>query len=118
MAHVTRASIGNVMYPVADVVAAAEFYHRALTLPVKFVDGVRFAMLDAGTPLALAGPGEDLAGTSIVASFNVIDVNASLEAMLDAGGTLRVAPSAGPHETRAVAEDPWGNAFVLYTSRS
>lgn len=118
MAQDIGASIGNVMYPVADVEAAAAFYRRALTLPVKFVDGVRFAMLDAGIPLALAGPGEDLAGTSVAASFKVIDVNTSLEAILNAGGTLRVAPTAGPHETRAVAEDPWGNAFVLYTSRS
>src|ERR1700709_2176892 len=69
------AQLRKVLHPVADVGAAAEFYGAAFGLPVKVVDGDRYAALDAGgVSLALAGPAEDVTGGVAAASFKVADV--------------------------------------------
>jgi predicted enzyme related to lactoylglutathione lyase len=109
------AQLRNVLHPVADVGAAAEFYGAAFGLPVKFVDGDRYAALDAGgVSLALAGPEEDVTGGVAAASFKVADVAATLAALEEAGGTVVDGPTRGPHEVRAVARDPWGNTVIVY----
>lgn len=109
--------IGNVLHPVGDVGAATEFY-GTLGLGLKFADGDRFAALDAGgVTLALAGAEEDVTSGRAAASFKVGDVGATINALLQAGATVLRDPEQGPHEVRAVVEDPWGNAFVVYGPR-
>lgn len=110
-----QARLGNVHHPVADVGAAVTFYADAFGLTELFTDGDRYAALDAGgTKLALAGPEEDLTGGVAAPSFKVDDVTAALERLTSAGGTVVREPEAGPHETRAVARDPWGNTLIVY----
>lgn len=112
------ARVGNVHHPVGDVGAAVAFYSDAFGLPTLFTDGDRYAALDAGgTKLALAGPEEDLTGGVAAASFKVDDVAAALERLRTAGGAVVREPEAGPHETRAVARDPWGNTLIVYGPR-
>jgi len=113
-----RPELRQVQHPVADVGAAVEFYASALGFPVKFTDGDRYAALDAGgVTLALAGPAEDVTGGVPAASIKVPDVAAALDAVASAGGSVVRARERGPHETRAVARDPWGNAFIVYGPR-
>jgi predicted enzyme related to lactoylglutathione lyase len=110
--------IGNVLHPVADVEAAVRFYATAFGLETKFVDGDRYAALDAGgTTLALAGPGEDVTGGVPAASFKVPDVAAALASVVARGGSVVRPPEPGPHEVRAVVRDPWGNTLVIYGPR-
>ena len=113
--HVPR--IGNVLYPVADVPAAAAFYRNALDLTVMFLDGGRYAALDAAsTTLALAAGTENLANGRTAASFEVADVDAAMRAFSQAGGTLLGPPEQGPHEVRTLVCDPWDNMVVIYSS--
>jgi predicted enzyme related to lactoylglutathione lyase len=110
--------IGNVLHPVPDVEAAVAFYGGVLGFGTKFVDGDRYAALDAGgVTLALAGPAEDVTSGVAAASVKVADVTATLDAIVGAGGTLVRAAEQGPHEVRAVARDPWGNTLVVYGPR-
>ncbi|WP_243653906.1 VOC family protein [Pseudonocardia endophytica] len=113
-----QARIGNVHHPVGDVGAAVAFYTDAFGLSALFTDGDRYAALDAGgTKLALAGPAEDVTGGVAAPSFKVDDVAAALERLTSAGGTVVRDAEAGPHETRAVARDPWGNTVIVYGPR-
>ena len=110
------ASVGNVLYPVADVEAAVEFYGGAFGLGTKFVDGTRYAALDGGAvTFAIAGAEEDVTGGRPAASLRVPDVDAAVAAAVAAGATVRTPAETGPHEIRAVIDDPWGNAVVLYS---
>ncbi|QYB07426.1 VOC family protein [Rhodococcus sp. USK10] len=110
-----QVSVGNVLYPVDDVDSAVKFYESVLTLPTKFQDGSRFAALDGGkVTVAIAGPEEDVTGGRVAASFKVSDVVSAVDAAVAAGATVVRDPEDGPHETRAVVLDPWGNAVVLY----
>lgn len=112
------AQVRNVLHPVSDVAAAVAFYGAAFGLPTKFVDGERYAALDAGgVSLALAGPEEDVTGGIAAASFKVADLPASLDALREAGGVVVTEPVDGPHETRAVVRDPWGNTLIVYAAR-
>jgi len=110
--------IGNVLYPVPDVGKAVAFYASALGLGVKFQDGERYAALDGGrATLALAGPDEDVTVGKPAASFKVADVARAVAALQQAGAALVRGPAEGPHETRAVLTDPWGNPIVVYSPR-
>lgn len=110
-----QGSVGNVLYPVDDVDAAVKFYESLLALDTKFQDGSRFAALDGGkVTIAIAGSEEDVTGGRVAASFKVADVASTVSDAVEAGATLLRAPEDGPHETRAVVLDPWGNAVVLY----
>jgi predicted enzyme related to lactoylglutathione lyase len=103
------------MYPVRDVDAAVEFYSTVFELDTKFRDGTRFAALDGGkVTIAIAGEEEDVTDGRVAASFKVGDVAAAVAAAVAAGGTVVRQPEDGPHETRAVVEDPWNNLVVLY----
>ena len=109
--------LGSVLYPTADLKAAVAFYHDGLGLPVRFVDGDRYAALDGdGTTFALAGGTERISARP-VASFKVSSVQDALERVRAAGGTIVAEPSEGPHEVRAVVADPDGNEFILYAPR-
>jgi predicted enzyme related to lactoylglutathione lyase len=115
---VSDSSIGNVIYPAADVSAAVAFYGTALGLATKFQDGSRYAALDAGgVTLAITGGEEDVTDGRVAASFRVPDVAAAVRAAVDAGASVLVPASEGPHEIRAVIADPWGNPVVLYARR-
>ncbi|WP_084727955.1 VOC family protein [Rhodococcoides yunnanense] len=108
------AKIGNVQYPVGDVPAAVSFYEDVFSLTTLFVDGDRYAALDAGgAKLALAGKEEKLVEVPS-ASFKVADIDRALELAVAAGGETVLGPVDGPHERRAVARDPWGNLFIVY----
>lgn len=110
--------IGNVLYPVPDVDEAIAFYGGALGLSVKFQDGARYAALDGGrATFAIAGPEEDVTGGRPAASIKVADVAKTVAELEKAGATVVRSPSDGPHETRAVIVDPWGNPLVLYAPR-
>ncbi|WP_344565690.1 VOC family protein [Streptomyces axinellae] len=110
-----RVKIGNVLHPVADVDAAVRFYTDIFGLATMFVDGDRYAALDAGsTTLALAGPTEDVTGGVPAASFKVPNVASALAALVQGGGSVVRELERGPHEIRAVARDPWGNTVVIY----
>ncbi|MER6936106.1 VOC family protein [Nocardioides sp. NPDC127514] len=107
--------IRNVLHPVADVSAATAFYRGAFHLDTKFIDGDRYAALTCGdVTLALVGPEEDVTGGVVAASFMVESVASTLAAVQELGGSVILAPHDGPHETRAVIADPWGNAIVVY----
>lgn len=110
--------IGTVLHPVPDVAAAVGFYGDVLGFGTKFVDGDRYAALDAGgVTLALAGPAEDVTGGVPAASVKVADVAATLAAIAAAGGAVVREAEQGPHEVRGVARDPWGNTIVVYGPR-
>ena len=111
----TAPRIGTVLHPVPDVAAAVAFYGEVLGFGQKFVDGDRYAALDAGgVTLALAGPAEDVTDGVAAVSVKVPDVGAMLTAIEAAGGATLRAAEQGPHEVRAVARDPWGNTLVVY----
>lgn len=110
----SEAKIGNVLYPVGDVAAAVDFYEGVFRFERKFVDGDRYAAVNAGdTTLAIAGPEEHMSDGP-AASFKVPDVAAALDALRERGGRVLRDAEAGPHEVRAVAQDPWGNVLVVY----
>ncbi|GAA3522868.1 VOC family protein [Amycolatopsis ultiminotia] len=106
-------TIGNVLYPVADLPAAVEFY-AGLGLPLSFQDKERFAAFDAGTMFALTAGAENLTLGHAAVSFRVADVDAAMTVATAAGGSVIAPAHDGPHERRAVLEDPWHNLFVVY----
>jgi len=111
------AQLRQVLHPVGDVAAAVDFYSSAFGLAAKFVDGVRYAALDAGgVTLAIAGPEEDVTSGRAAASMKVSDVEATLRQVVSAGGAVVALPERGPHEVRAVVRDPWDNLVVVYSS--
>jgi len=111
----TNGELRQVLHPVRDVAAAVDFYASAFGFALKFIDGDRYASLDAGAmTLALAGPAEDLTDGQSAAAIKVSDVEDAWRAVVAAGGTVVRQPEAGPHEVRAVVRDPWGNPVVIY----
>lgn len=111
-------TVGNVLYPAGDIDAAVAFYGGTLGLPVKFQDGDRYAALDGGgVTFALASSAEDVAGGRVAASIRVDDVAAAVQRAVAGGATIVRPPEEGPHETRAVLADPWGNPVVVYAKR-
>ena len=112
-----EAQLKQVLYAADDVAAAAEYYGAVFGFATKFVDGDRYAALDAGgTTLALAGPAEDITEGRAAAAVKVVDLAATLQDVVAAGGTVIREPEQGPHEVRAVVRDPWGNILVVYAS--
>jgi len=110
-----QAELRQVLHPVRDVAAAVDFYAAAFGFEPRFIDGHRYASLDAGaTTLALAGPAEDVTDGESAAAVKVPDVEDALRAVVAAGGTVVRQPDVGPHEVRAVVRDPWGNPVVIY----
>lgn len=98
--------------PVADVEASVAHYTSAFGWTVDFVDGARWAQLDAGgTTVALAGPGGGVEGTAISLAVKTTDV-AEVERV--AGGQAEE----GPHEVSAQIVDPDGHVTRLYAPRT
>ena len=110
------AQLRQVVHPVDDVPAAVEFYSSVLGLPTRFVDGDRYAALDAGpATLAIAADTEAVAGIA-AAAFKVDDVDAFVDRVVEAGGHVIQEATDGPHERRAVIGDPWGNRVIAYAA--
>lgn len=110
-----QTTVGNVLYPTDDIEGAVAFYGGALGLPLKFRDGDRFAMLDGGgVSVALAGAAEDVTGGRVAASLRVPDVSAAVRVAVAAGASVVREAEQGPHEIRAVLQDPWDNLVVVY----
>jgi predicted enzyme related to lactoylglutathione lyase len=113
------ATLAHVLYPATDVAVAVAFYRDLLDLPIRFVDGERFAMLGgAGACLAIAAPGEQVAARQVAASFKVRSVGDTVARAAELGATVEVAAQEGPHETRAVLRDPDGNLLIVYAPHS
>jgi predicted enzyme related to lactoylglutathione lyase len=109
--------LSSVLYPVTDLAAAVAFYRDGLGLPTKFVDGDRYAALDAGGATFALAAGTERVSEGPVASFKVADLPAALERIRLAGGAIVAEPVDGPHEVRAVVADADGNQFVVYAPR-
>lgn len=114
----TNKSVASIQHPVSDVSAAASFYSEALGLTTKFIDGARYAAMDAGgTTFALVSQEEDLTHGAPTTAFRVPDVSATLEKVVSAGGSVVRPPTEGPHEVRALVRDPWGVIVIIYQPR-
>jgi predicted enzyme related to lactoylglutathione lyase len=114
-----EARLAHVLYPATDVGLCVAFYHELLDLPIRFVDGERFAMLgEAGASLAIAAPDEQVAGGQVAASFKVRSVEDTLVRAAKLGATVELPAQEGPHETRAVLRDPDGNLLIVYAPHS
>ncbi|MDV6284518.1 VOC family protein [Rhodococcus jostii] len=115
-AQVSPARLRQVVHPVDDVPAAVSFYTAVLGVPTRFVDGNRYAALDAGpVTLALAADTEDIAGIA-AAAFKVDDIDSFVDRLIAAGGHVIQLPTDGPHERRVVGSDPWGNRVIAYAA--
>ena len=113
-----RPRLRNVLHPVTDVPAAIAYYSDAFELTTKFIDGDRYAALDAGgVTLALVGPEEDITGGVVAASLKVASLTETLDKIRHHGGVVLRPAHDGPHETRAVVQDPWGNVVVIYETK-
>jgi predicted enzyme related to lactoylglutathione lyase len=109
--------VGMVIHPVEDLEAAARFYRDGLGLEPKFRDGDRFCAFDAGGVTIALATGDEAIAQQVVVSYKVADADAAL-AELEAAGAVILQPlHDGPHERRAVLEDPAGNSFVVYAPR-
>lgn len=60
--------------------------------------------------------GESITGGALAVSVQVADVGAALTAVREAGGRVVADAAQGPHELRAVVQDPAGNTIVVYSS--
>jgi len=107
----------RMLHPVTHIDKAVRFYRDVFGFVPVFVDGDRYASLTAGdSGLDLAGPAEDVTGGVAAAVAKVPDVVAATDCVRAAGGVVVRPPERGPHEVRAVVDDPWGNRIVLYAS--
>jgi predicted enzyme related to lactoylglutathione lyase len=114
-----EARLTHVLYPATNVGLAVTFYHELLELPIRFVDGDRFAMLgEAGASLAVAAPDEQVAARQIAAAFKVRSVEDTLMRAAELGATVELPAQEGPHETRALLRDPDGNLLIVYAPYS
>jgi len=113
--HRQPAKLAHILYPAANVGLTAGFYHDLFDLPIRFVDGERFAMLgETGALLAIAGADEQVADLRVAASFKVHSVEDTLTRAAELGAVLQRPTQEGAHETRAVLRDPDGNPVVVY----
>jgi catechol 2,3-dioxygenase-like lactoylglutathione lyase family enzyme len=105
--------------PVADLDAAIALRTERLGFTVRFRDGDRWAVLDAGRlSLALAAGEERAALTGPALMVRVGDVPAAVRTMVGTGARVVRPPAAGAHETRAVIELPDSTSLVLYSPTS
>jgi predicted enzyme related to lactoylglutathione lyase len=116
LAPPAAAQLRQIVHPVDDIQAAVAIYSAAFGLPIRFVDGDRYAALDGGpATLALAADTENITNIA-AAAFKVDDVDAFVERLIAAGGQVIEPPADGPHERRVVVSDPWGNRVIAYAA--
>ena len=110
-------NIGMVIHPVENLDAAATFYSEGLGLQEAFRDGDRFcAFVVNGITIALAAKEERIIDSAAV-SYKVNDVGETVNRLENLGAKLCRGTEEGPHEIRAVMEDPQGNPFIIYSSK-
>jgi catechol 2,3-dioxygenase-like lactoylglutathione lyase family enzyme len=111
-------SIHHLLWPVADLDRALEFYVGGLGMELAFRDGDRFAAVRAGAiTLALVTGREDVTQGSPAPAYQVPDVPRAVSVAEGAGAEVLVRLDEGPHELRAVVRDPSGHPVVLYQRR-
>ena len=103
--------VGHVIVPADDLDAQLDFY-GALGLTTKFRDGDRYAALtDGAVTLGLADASQQPVPGRVLLSIEVDDLDAVLAQL---AGAVVGDPVVGPHERRALVEDPGGNPVVVY----
>jgi predicted enzyme related to lactoylglutathione lyase len=104
-----------VMLMVADMDRAVRFWRDGLGLGEKFSSPFWTELTSGSTVIALHGGAIDGDGRDTNLGFRVPDADASVAAVVAAGGTVKVAPSTQPDEGIRLAEvaDTEGNVFFL-----
>ncbi len=111
----TGPTLKSLLWPVADLDAAIEFYRETFGFNLKFRDGDRYAALDTGSlTLALVSGEENTTAGIPSPSIQVADLEDAIARATAAGGHVVDGPSTGPHETRATVRDPAGQVLVVY----
>jgi catechol 2,3-dioxygenase-like lactoylglutathione lyase family enzyme len=111
MAGIQR--IGNVFYRVPDMDAAVRFYTEVMGFGLKLRDADRWAAFDVGgATLAVEGGASGGPGGATV-SLRTDGLVAVVAELRSRGATVGDVTT-GPHERRAVLQDPAGNVLVLY----
>lgn len=106
-----------VIHPVADLDSAERFYRESLGLDPMFRDGDRFCAFKSGDVTIALAAGEEILSDRATVSYKVDDLEGAVAALCDGGASVERAIEEGPHERRAVLNDPSGNAFVIYASK-
>jgi len=105
----------KVVAPASDLNGLVAFYSRVLGLALKFQDGDRYAEFEKyEVSLSLTASVESVAGDAVALAFAVADLEGCLTLALAAGARVVAVPQQGPHEVRAVIEDPSGNQVIVY----
>lgn len=93
-------------------------FYQGLGFTLKFRDGAHYAALDGGSvTIALATSVDHPLPGKVVVGIKTDDVDASAQAIEDAGGAIVKAPYDDAHERRAVVYDNQGNGLVFYKPR-
>jgi flavin reductase len=113
-------TVGNVIYPVADMARAVTFYRDIVGLQLKFQDGDKWAAFDCrGTTLALERRAtEKGAARRVKVSLKASGDLEALVSKLRGAGASVGAVSTGAHERTATLTDADGNQTILYASLS
>lgn len=105
--------IGHVIVPAGDLDSQIAFY-TSLGLTVRFRDGDRYAAVtDGAVTVGLADRSQQPVAGRTLLSVEVADLDACIAQLVAAGATVGE-PVVGPHERRAVVQDPSGNPLVVY----
>jgi lactoylglutathione lyase len=90
-------------------------FYQGLGFTLKFRDGAHYAALDGGSvTIALATSVDHPLPGKVVVGIKTDDVDASAQAIEEAGGAVVKAPYDDAHERRAVVYDNQGNGLVFY----
>lgn len=109
--------VGMIIHPVDDLEAAIKFYSEGLGLEETFRDGDRFCtFVINGVTIALAAK-EERVTSSVAISYKVQNLSETITRLEDSGAELCKGPEEGPHEIRAVMNDPAGNSFIVYSPK-
>ena len=107
----------NTSFVARNVGRVAEFWQRALGLPVRFRDADRWVQLKAGEhAFAIASQAEgvpDQAGA--VPVFEVDDLEAQATAIAEHGGRVLSTRDMGDHGHLLTFSDPEGNVAQLFS---
>jgi predicted enzyme related to lactoylglutathione lyase len=107
----------NVYVTATNVTALSTFYERALGLKLKFADAERWHQFKlANTSLAVSSEDESAlaAGTGFLPVFETVDLGATVESVVSAGGSHVNTRDMGAHGKVATVRDLEGNAFQLF----
>jgi lactoylglutathione lyase len=112
-------SLRSLLLPAVELDDSVRFYRDSIGLALVMRDGDVYAELDAGgLKLALATASDHPVPTTPLPTFKTTDMDGALARLETGGASILASPRAGKHEVRAVLQDPAGNAFIIYSSRS